>query len=65
MNYTKVLAFAVPGMLTAAKVDFDAFIKAREKDRTAQFDIVLCLVRVVQGAIIGALSGAGYSAMTE
>lgn len=53
---------ALAGLIAAIGTDIDAWVKAREKDKTARFDWALAFGRAVKGAIYGALPGMGIGA---
>jgi hypothetical protein len=64
MNWTIVTVGTLGGMLAAMRADLRSFIKARKEDPTAKFDFALAFASWAEGAIIGALPGLGYGAVT-
>jgi len=65
MNPIIVLVPVIGNAATAARMDFGAFVKAREKDRTVTFDWVLCAARIGEGALHGLVIGLGIDAAVK
>lgn len=49
----------ISGVISSAVIDLMAFVKAREKDKSATFDAWLMLGRMTLGALTGALTSLG------
>lgn len=58
---TAVLITVLGGVIAALRLDFGAFVKARQEDSTTKFDVALCLARAFEGALWGAGTGLGVS----
>jgi hypothetical protein len=55
---------AVAGLVAAAVVDFHAFMTWKQFDDLKQYDWGTALFRWFQGAITGAMTGAGFTAVS-
>lgn len=49
----------ISATIASAIVDFTAFVAARQKDKTATFDVWLMLGRMTLGALTGAATSLG------
>lgn len=56
---------AVTGWLSAAAVDFHAFLAWKKLDDFITYDWSTALFRWGQGIVVGAVTGAGYGALVS
>lgn len=63
MNALSLIIPVVGSIASAAAIDFNAFVKAREKDRSTTFDWMLFAGRIATGAATGVVTWAGMSAV--
>jgi hypothetical protein len=59
MKQNIILAGALSGLISAAKLDFDAFRRWKSFDEALSYNWGIALWRWLQGGIIGAVTGAG------
>lgn len=61
--HTPVVRGALAGTIAAALTDLDAFLSWRDVHQFATYDWGTALLRWAQGAVSGALTGAGIGAL--
>ncbi len=56
-----VVKGAIAGALASARADYEAFKAFKSLEQFAAYDWRVCAWRVIQGAVIGAVSAAGIT----